>query len=89
MSVELKKQGSVLHYPVRSNCSAPLPPAPSSKCSKFVVTGAGTAACNGNYLRDSSTAMSWTLDNTHAIYKYGSDWHIAQEGEEVFYSTPA
>lgn len=89
MSAELRRQGSPLHFPLRENCSSPLPPVPSSNCSAFLVAGAGTQACNGLYKRDSPKALSWTLDSEHSIYVYGGEWHIAYNGHEIFYAAPA
>ena len=54
----------------------------------IVVTGAGTAAVNGKYLRTESGSDGlpiFSLDDTHQLYSRDYVWRIAFKGDYLFY----
>jgi hypothetical protein len=82
----LHRRGVVNHFPMRPNCSAPLPP-PPVPCHAYTVVGAGSAGCNGLYTRQSGEVL-WKHDEDHSIQLQGTDWHIASlNGSIVYYAT--
>ena len=58
----------------------------------IVVTGAGTAAVNGKYLRTDSHSDGlpiFKLDGEHQLYSRDHKWRIAFKGKYVFYISEA
>lgn len=91
LQASLLNQGIIYHWPMRPNCSSPIPP-PSVKCPAYTVQGAGSADCNGRYALQSGSSgdggNQWVKDSQHAIYLYEQDWHIAWTGQQIYYQAP-
>ena len=76
---ELLQGGQLMN----EECHIPSPsPPPGPHAAAYVVSGAGSASCNGHYNydplnhRDPGTAF-YTKDSGHQIYRSGGVWRIA------------
>lgn len=97
---ELLAQHTFVHWPVRDNCSSPIPPPappPASvheKCAANRVTnisvhGAGTSSVNGVYTKETVGTMDgmpmFRLDSSHFLYRWGGNWRLGNPGHGLTY----
>jgi hypothetical protein len=69
---------------MNEDCKVPSPaPPPAPHAARYIVSGAGTASCNGVYMfdptnhRDRGTAFYSKSSGGHQIYRSGGVWRIA------------
>ena len=99
--VDVSKVQSILTGTFKQAIHVPGPAPPLSplacdatKANAITITGAGTAAANGRYVRTNATMdgrPSFRLDAAHQLYSYQGQWRVAQSGvkDSIVYTDSA